>query len=98
MTTYTIGSRCGAAVQRACTEYWNEPSPIRPRTGRVTLRSRSPSATPTVAGTPQPIPPLAVAKNDPVLTVGSHWICWAMVGVDSLTMTASGGLILFSTA
>src|SRR5439155_3874175 len=37
------------------------------------------SATPTAAGTPQPIPPLAVAKNDPLLTVGSHSICWAMV-------------------
>jgi hypothetical protein len=42
--------------------------------------------------------PLAVAKKDPVLTVGSHSICWAMVEVDSLTMTASGGLILLSTA
>jgi hypothetical protein len=55
----------------ACTQYWNEPSPI---------------------------PPLAVAKNDPVLIVGSHSICWAMVEVDSLTMTESGGLILLSTA
>jgi len=39
-----------------------------------------------------------VAKNDPVLIVGSHSICWAMVEVDSLTMTASGGLTRLSTA
>jgi hypothetical protein len=68
------------------------PSPIRPTTGRSTPLSRPPSATPTAAGVPQPMPPLAVAKNDPVLTVGSHSTCWAMVEVDSLTMTASGGL------
>jgi len=67
-------------------------------TGRLTPLSRSASATPIAAGTPQPIPPLAVAKNDPVLTVGSHSICWAMVEVDSLTMTESGGLTLLSTA
>jgi hypothetical protein len=67
-------------------------------TARVTPRSRSPSATPTAAGTPQPMPPLAVAKNDPVLTVGSHSICWASVEVDSLTMTESAGLTLLSTA
>jgi hypothetical protein len=46
----------------------------------------------------QPMPPLAVAKNDPVLTVGSHSICWAMVEVDSLTITESAGLTLLSTA
>jgi hypothetical protein len=44
------------------------------------------------------MPPLAVAKKDPGLTVGSHSICWAMVEVDSLTMTASGGLTRLSTA
>src|SRR6202012_984594 len=54
MTTYTTGSLCCAAVHRACTEYWDEPSPIRPMTGRVTPRSRSASATPTAAGTAQP--------------------------------------------
>jgi hypothetical protein len=42
------------------------------------------------------MPPLAVAKNDPVLTVGSHSICWASVEVDSLTMTESAGLTLLS--
>ena len=49
-------------------------------------------------GCPSHSPPLAVAKNDPVLTVGSHSICWAMVEVDSLTMTESGGLTRLSTA
>jgi len=39
-----------------------------------------------------------VAKNDPVLIVGSNSICCAMVEVDSLTMTASGGLTRLSTA
>ena len=38
-------------------------------------------------GRHQPMPPLAVAKNDPVRTVGSHSNCWAMVEVDSLTIT-----------
>jgi hypothetical protein len=41
-------------------------------TGRLTPLSLSASATPTVAGIAQPMPPLAVAKNDPVLVVGSH--------------------------
>jgi hypothetical protein len=28
ITTNTIGSRCWAAVYIACTEYWQEPSPM----------------------------------------------------------------------
>ena len=59
------GSLCWAAVHRAWMEYWKDPSPIRPITGRLTPWSRSPSATPTAAGLAQPMPPLAVAKNDP---------------------------------
>jgi hypothetical protein len=61
MTTNTIGSWCWAAVQIACTEYWNEPSPIVAMTVRRRPRARSPRATPTAAGTAQPMPPLAVA-------------------------------------
>src|SRR5258708_31373864 len=52
---------------------------------RLTPRARSPKATPTAAGTPHPIPPLAVAKNPPGRVVGSHRSCWAMVDVDSVT-------------
>ncbi|MFD4621100.1 hypothetical protein [Streptomyces sp. NPDC058475] len=44
------------------------------------------------------MPPLAVAKNDPGLTVGSHSTCCAIVEVDSLTMTASGGRTLLRAA
>ena len=61
ITTNTIGRSCWAAVQIACTEYWNDPSPMVATTVRSTPRARSPSATPTAAGTPQPMPPLAVA-------------------------------------
>ena len=72
ITTNTIGSRCWAAVQIACTEYWNDPSPMVASTVRLTPRARSPSATPTAAGTPQPIPPLAVAKNEAGRVVGRN--------------------------
>ena len=74
ITTNTIGSRCWAAVQMACTEYSNEPSPMVATTVRLTPRARSPSAMPTAAGTPQPMPPLAVAKNDPAG-------CWAEIAL-----------------
>jgi hypothetical protein len=97
-TTNTIGSLCWAAVQTACTEYWNEPSPMVAMTVRCTPRARSPRATPTAPGTPQPIPPLAVVKNEPVRTVGSHSACWTMVEVDSLTITASDGRTSLSAA
>ena len=61
ITTNTIGRSCWAAVHIACTEYWNDPSPMVATTVRLTPLARSPSATPTAAGTPQPMPPLAVA-------------------------------------
>src|ERR1700739_3080867 len=64
ITTNTIGRRCWAAVQIACTEYWNDPSPIVANTVRLAPRARSPSAMPTAAGTPHPLPPLAGAKNE----------------------------------
>src|SRR5262245_13593941 len=92
ITTNTIGKRCWAAVQMACTEYWNDPSPMVATTVRLTPRARSPSATPTAPGTPQPIPPLAVAKNDAGRVVGSQRSCSAIVEVDSITTAASAGL------
>src|SRR5258708_19682597 len=91
MTTNTTGSWCWAAVYIACTEYWQDPSPMVASTVRLTPRARSPSARPTAAGTPQPIPPLAVAKNDAGRGVGSHRSCWAIVDVDSVTNVASAG-------
>ena len=92
ITTKMIGSRCWAAVQMACTEYWNDPSPMVATTVRLTPRARSPSATPTAPGTPQPMPPLAVAKNDAGRVVGRNRSCWACVEVDSVTSGESAGL------
>src|SRR4051794_1999086 len=60
-------------------------------TVRLTPRARSPSARPTAAGSPQPIPPLAVAKNEAGRVVGSQCICWAIVEVDSVTNGDSAG-------
>src|ERR1700682_3472638 len=57
MTTNTTGSRCWAAVYIACTEYWQDPSPMVATTVRLTPRARSPSARPTAAGQPQASPP-----------------------------------------
>src|SRR5271166_1999443 len=91
ITTNTTGRRCWAAVQIACTEYWNDPSLIVATTVRLTPRARSPSARPTAAGTPHPIPPLAVAKNEAGRVVGNHRSCWAIVDVDSVTNGASTG-------
>src|ERR1700727_3298996 len=65
-------------------------------TVRLTPRARSPSATPTAPGTPQPIPPLAVAKNEPGRVVGSQRSCWAIVDVDSVTTGESAGLTVAS--
>src|SRR6202012_2198226 len=92
ITTNTIGSRWWAAVQMACTEYWNDPSPMVASTWRLTPRARSPRATPTAAGNPQPIPPLAVAKNDPGRVLGRNRSCWAIVDVDSVTNGESTGV------
>src|ERR1700761_8755401 len=64
-------------------------------TWRLTPRARSPSATPTAAGNPQPIPPLAVAKNDPGLVLGRNRSCWAIVDVDSVTNGESAGVTGF---
>src|ERR1700758_3308342 len=61
-------------------------------TARFRPQARSPSAIPTAAGTPQPIPPLAVAKNPPERVVGSQRSCWAIVDVDSVTSGESAGL------
>src|SRR3984957_15941744 len=61
-------------------------------TWRLTPRARSPRATPTAAGTPQPIPPLAVAKNDPGRVLGRNRSCWAIVDVDSVTNGESAGV------
>src|SRR3954447_21742984 len=91
MTTNTTGSRCCAAVYIACTEYWQEPSPMVATTVRLTPRARSPSARPTAAGNPQPIPPLAVAKNEAGRVVGIQRSCWAIVDVDSVTSGESAG-------
>src|ERR1700758_3621703 len=76
----------------ACTEYWNDPSPMVARTWRLTPRARSPSATPTAAGNAQPIPPRAVAKNDPGRVLGRKRSCWAIVDVDSVTNGESAGV------
>src|SRR6201996_2817750 len=92
ITTNTIGNLCWAAVQMACTEYWNDPSPIVATTVRVTPRARSPNAIPTAPGTPQPMPPLAVAKNDDGRVLGRNRTCWANVDVDSVTNGESAGL------
>src|ERR1700739_270336 len=92
ITTNTTGRRCWAAVQIAWTEYWNDPSPMVANTVRLTPRARSPSAMPTAAGTPQPLPPLAVAKNDAGRVVGSQRSCSAIVEVDSVTSGESAGL------
>src|SRR4029077_13036433 len=92
ITTNTTGRRCWAAVQIACTEYWNDPSPMVATTVRLTPRARSPSAMPTAAGTPQPIPPLAGAKNDAGRVGGSQRRWSASVDVDSVTSGESAGL------
>src|SRR5258708_20007358 len=91
MTTNTTGSWCWAAVYIACTEYWQDPSPMVASTVRLTPRARSPSARPTAAGSPQPIPPLAVAKKEAGRVVGSQCSCWAIVEVDSVTNGDSAG-------
>src|SRR6185295_5803333 len=91
ITTNTTGRRCWAAVQIACTEYWNDPSPIVATTVRLTPRARSPSARPTAAGSPHPIPPLAVAKKEAGRVVGIQCSCWAIVDVDSVTNGDSAG-------
>src|ERR1700757_65950 len=62
------------------------------RTWRLTPRARSPRAPPPPAGTPQPIPPLAVAKNDPGRVLGRNRSCWAIVDVDSVTNGESAGV------
>ena len=41
-------------------------------TWRLRPLARSPNATPTAAGTPQPMPPLPVAKNERGPTAGSQ--------------------------
>ena len=60
-------------------------------TVRLTPRARSPSARPTAAGSPQPIPPLAVAKKEAGRVVGIQRSCWAIVEVDSVTNGESAG-------
>src|SRR5258705_4277918 len=91
MTTNTTGSWCWAAVYIACTEYWQDPSPMVASTVRLTPRARSPSARPTAAGKPHPIPPLAVAKKDAGRVVGIQCSCCAIVDVDSVTNGESAG-------
>src|ERR1700732_5267621 len=66
------------------------------RTWRLTPRARSPRATPTAAGNPQPIPPLAVAKNEAGRVVGRNRSCWAIVDVDSVTTGESAGLTVLN--
>src|ERR1700757_3196844 len=66
------------------------------RTWRLTPRARSPRAPPPPAGTPQPIPPLAVAKNDPGRVLGRNRSCWAIVDVDSVTTGESAGLTVLN--
>src|SRR6478735_2253068 len=61
-------------------------------TVRLTPRARSPRPIPTAAGTPQPMPPLAVAKNEAGRVVGKNPSCWAIVEVDSVTNGESAGL------
>src|ERR1700759_2384595 len=68
------------------------------RTWRLTPRARSPRATPTTAGNPQPIPPLAVAKNDPGRVLGRNRNCWAIVDVDSVTNGESAGVTSLKVA
>ena len=79
-------------------EYSNEPSPMVATMVRLTPRSRSPSATPTAPGTPQPIPPLPVAKKLREWVVGSHWSSSAIVEVDSITTAESSGLTVLKVA
>src|SRR6201993_4576074 len=66
------------------------------RTWRLTPRARSPRATPTAAGTPQPIPPLAVAKNEAGRVVGRNRSCWAIVDVDSVTTGELAGFTVLN--
>src|SRR6202008_4230289 len=96
ITTNTIGSRCCTAVQMACTEYWNDPSPIVASTVRLTPRARSPRAMPTAAGNPQPIPPLGVAKKEPGRVLGKNRSCWARVDGDSVTSGEPAGLTVLN--
>src|ERR1700722_17733846 len=96
ITTNTIGSRCWAAVQMACTEDWKEPSPMVATTVRLTPRARSPSAMPTAAGNPQPMPPLGVAKNELGRMLGRNRVCWPWVDVDSVTSGESAGLTVLN--
>ena len=65
---------------------------------RLTPRSRSPSAMPTAPGTPQPMPPLPVAKKLPGRVVGSHCTSSAIVEVDSITTAESSGLTVLKVA
>src|ERR1700722_7196141 len=60
-------------------------------TGRLDPFSRMACARPTAAGTPQPNPPLPLAKNDSGSVLGSHWACWPIVEGDSLPKTPPGG-------
>src|ERR1700753_736465 len=80
----------------ACTEYWNDPSPMVASTVRLTPRARSPRATPTAAGNPQPMPPLGVAKKDPGRVLGKNRSCWAIVDVDSVTTGESAGFTVLN--
>src|ERR1700749_1901263 len=67
-------------------------------TWRLTPRARSPSATPTAAGSPQPIPPLAVAKNEAGRVLGRKRSCWAIVDVDSVTTGESAGVTVLNVS
>src|SRR3984885_10440922 len=63
-------------------------------TWRLPPRGRPPSPPPPPARTPQLIPPLAVAKNEPGRVLGRNRSCWAIVDVDSVTNGESAGVMV----